>query len=180
MRVFWKKGFTATSIDDLVDATGVSRYGLYGEFGDKTGLFLAALAHYQGQVVGPILDIVNDPNSGLGEIRHIFTMLANFACQPGGSAGCLLFNAVAEIGLFDPAIANRILDISGQLHRGLTRMLANAVARGQLPADFAIEREADFLFGVMHALPLMARAGTDDRVLRNLVEVALSTLPDAA
>ena len=47
MYVFWQKGYINTSIDDLVQATGVSRFGLYDEFGSKHGLFLASLDYYQ-------------------------------------------------------------------------------------------------------------------------------------
>ncbi len=41
--VFWRKGFEATSIRDLVEATGLNRGSLYNTFGDKAGLFEAAL-----------------------------------------------------------------------------------------------------------------------------------------
>ncbi|MBV8628872.1 MAG: TetR/AcrR family transcriptional regulator, partial [Paraburkholderia sp.] len=44
--VFWNHGYHATSIDDLCKATGVLRGSLYGVFGDKHGILLAALDHY--------------------------------------------------------------------------------------------------------------------------------------
>jgi TetR/AcrR family transcriptional repressor of nem operon len=176
MRVFWAKGYFATSIDDLVNATGVSRYGLYGEFGDKNGLFLAALEHYQAHVVRPMLDIVEQPGASLGAIRALFAMLANFSRQPGGKLGCLVFNSVNEMGLHDDATAGKILEVRQHLAQGICDMLVNAVAKGELPADFDVRREADFLFGVLHALPVMARAGANTAMIENIASVALSTL----
>ncbi len=41
MTVFWRKGYEATSIDDLVQATGINRASMYGTFGSKEGLLLA-------------------------------------------------------------------------------------------------------------------------------------------
>ncbi len=33
MAAFWTRGYEATSIDDLVEATGINRGSLYGTFG---------------------------------------------------------------------------------------------------------------------------------------------------
>ena len=58
--VFARRGFAATSVDDLVRATGVGRASLYGAFGSKDGLFqrclsgaLAALAPGPAGPAGP-------------------------------------------------------------------------------------------------------------------------------
>lgn len=176
MRVFWAKGYFGTSIDDLVSATGVSRYGLYGEFGDKKGLFLAALAHYEANIVRPMRDIIEQPGASLEAIRALFTMLAEFSSQPGGKLGCLVFNAVNEMGQHDETTASKILEIRQRLAQGIQRMLANAASKGELPAGFDIQREADFLFGVFHALPAMARSGADRQAIANVISVAMSTL----
>jgi len=176
MRVFWAKGYFATSIEDLVNATGVSRYGLYSEFGDKNGLFHAALDHYEANVVRPMLDIIGQPGASLAAIRALFTLLGEFMRQPGGKLGCLVFNSVNEMGLHDEATAGKILEVRQRLAQGILHMLANAAEQGELPEGFDIQREADFLFGILHALPVMARAGADAQAVENVIGVALSTL----
>jgi TetR/AcrR family transcriptional repressor of nem operon len=180
MRVFWEKGYFGTSLEDLVAATGVSRYGLYGEFGDKRGLFLAALAHYRATVARPVLDLMERPDASLGAVRELFELLAKFSRQSGAKIGCLLFNAVGEMSQHDPETTEKINEVREGLALGLRRMLENAKRKGELPAGFDAEREADFLFGVMHALPTLARAGAKPAALDNLVGVALSTLDRAA
>ncbi len=50
MRLFWRKGYLDTSIDDLVSETGVGRSGLYGTFGGKRDLFFAALTRYRNLI----------------------------------------------------------------------------------------------------------------------------------
>src|ERR1700731_1157421 len=44
--VFWKYGFTRTTLPDLERATGVNKSGLYSEFESKEELFLACLRYY--------------------------------------------------------------------------------------------------------------------------------------
>ena len=50
MMVFWRKGYGGTSIDDLEKATRLRRGSLYNAFGDKQGLFVAALKRYETTV----------------------------------------------------------------------------------------------------------------------------------
>lgn len=176
MRVFWAKGYFGTSIEDLVEATGVSRYGLYGEFGDKNGLFLAAFQHYKANMVRPLLDIIEQPGAALGALRALFGMLAAFSRQPGGKLGCLVFNSINELGLHDDVTAAKILEVRELLAKGIRQMLSNAVNQGELPAGFDVQREADFLLGILHALPTMARSGAAPATIENVVSVALSTL----
>src|SRR5260370_15325638 len=62
MAVFWRRGYDATSIRDLVEATGINRGSIYGTFGDKKGLFLAVLAHYAEEVAKPLMAELSDPD----------------------------------------------------------------------------------------------------------------------
>src|SRR2546430_14566031 len=47
--VFWKAGYAGTSLDDLVEATGMNRPSLYAAFGDKRDLYLKTLEHYRDE-----------------------------------------------------------------------------------------------------------------------------------
>jgi AcrR family transcriptional regulator len=45
-QVFWTKGFSATSLDDLSVAMGMNRPSIYGAFGDKEALYRRALMQF--------------------------------------------------------------------------------------------------------------------------------------
>ena len=49
---FWNRGYEATSVRDLIEATGLTGASLYNAFGDKRALFRAALAHYAETSIG--------------------------------------------------------------------------------------------------------------------------------
>uniref|UniRef100_UPI001CF1B65F TetR/AcrR family transcriptional regulator n=1 Tax=Hymenobacter terricola TaxID=2819236 RepID=UPI001CF1B65F len=49
MGVFWRKGYEATSLVNLLEATGLSKSSLYSSFGGKRALFLAAFDAYRQQ-----------------------------------------------------------------------------------------------------------------------------------
>ena len=65
MAVFWRNGYQATSIQDLVEATGINRGSLYTTFGDKRGLFLAVLDHYAERIARPTMAELNDRGPAL-------------------------------------------------------------------------------------------------------------------
>ena len=62
MAVFWEHGYEATSIQDLLEATGINRGSLYATFGNKQQLFLAVLDHYAEKVGTSMLAELKDPD----------------------------------------------------------------------------------------------------------------------
>ncbi|HSH40807.1 MAG TPA: helix-turn-helix domain-containing protein, partial [Arenicellales bacterium] len=72
MTLFWRKGYEATSIQELVTHTGIQRGSLYATYGDKRRLFLAALDHYCGVIAARRLHVLTAPGSGKAAIRRFF------------------------------------------------------------------------------------------------------------
>ena len=71
MELFWEQGYEATSAQDLVDHTGLSRSSLYNTFGSKQELYLRALDHYRQQD-GEMFDhLLEQFDSAHGAIRHL-------------------------------------------------------------------------------------------------------------
>jgi AcrR family transcriptional regulator len=50
LEMFWENGFAATSLDDISEATGVSRPSLAAAFGDKQSLYIKAMERYQSRI----------------------------------------------------------------------------------------------------------------------------------
>jgi TetR/AcrR family transcriptional regulator, transcriptional repressor for nem operon len=64
VRVFWERGYEATSVQDLVEALGINRASLYATFGDKAQLFEAALNRYQARVQMGLAGHLAAPHAG--------------------------------------------------------------------------------------------------------------------
>lgn len=176
MSVFWSRGYFDTSIDDLVTATGVSRYGLYGAFESKQGLFLAAIDHYQNTIIGSLLGEIERPGAGLPEIRKFFSRLVKASAEPAARLGCLICNTASEVAPHEPEVAKRIDAFRKRLSTGFRRALKNAATRRELPAQLDIKKQADFLVGVVHAVSVLNRSGAGRKMVENVVSTALATL----
>lgn len=176
MELFWRQGFEATTYDDLVRETGASRYGLYGDFGDKRDLYLAALDHYRDVMVTALFGDLARRDAGLPELLAYFDRIRTGKLHPEGCRGCLLARAAAETANRDEAVAERVNAHFERQRRAFRRALKNAKAAGDLPKGIAPKRYAELLVGVVQGAALLAMAGTTRTHLNRLVETALEPL----
>jgi TetR/AcrR family transcriptional repressor of nem operon len=122
---FWSRGYEATSMSDLENATGLSRSSLYSTFGNKRQLFDAALVRYNEQTVEPTLSALEGPNAGIKELKQYFSILAGtFRSEPELAVrGCLIVNTMVELAAQDDA-ARRVTTahferVNGAIENGL-------------------------------------------------------------
>ena len=180
VRVFWEKGYASTSIRDLVEATGVQRYGLYESFGDKHGLFLSALERYQDTVIAGLLRELERPGAALPEILALLDRLADTARRPGAARGCLLCNTAAELGEDDAEAAARVDRYIRRLTRAFQAALIRARSLGQVPGELNADRFSRFLTGVVVGGSVQARTREGRRSVPALFQVARTALGQPA
>lgn len=178
MDLFWFQGYADTSIDELVRATGASRYGLYATFGDKHDLFLLSLQRYARDVFGPMIALLEAPQASRGEIRAFFQSILQLIRQPGGRGrrGCLMCNTAVELGPFDPASAGRVRKHFHRVRVGFAHALKNARRSGELGRAIDVAATADYLLGVAQGAFVLARSGIEGPAIERLLAIALKPL----
>ena len=100
--VLWRKGFGATSLDDLTRAMQLSRSSFYACFGSKQGVFMAAIQAYADERFAAISAIAEAGPDPASAVRAV---LATIADADGGTHGCFFVNSVTELAPHDPALA---------------------------------------------------------------------------
>jgi AcrR family transcriptional regulator len=131
-QVFWDRGYEGTAIDDLQDATGLSRSSLYLVFDTKRDVFNAALAEYVTSFIDPRIGAVEAPDAGLREAAAFFRGLAEYFRRPDANRGCLLINAIAELAGRDPSFSPVAADFTNRLRAAFSNALGNAAADGAM------------------------------------------------
>jgi TetR/AcrR family transcriptional repressor of nem operon len=180
MDLFWKQGFEATSIQELVEATGINRGSMYDTFGDKRDLFIAALTHYADQSAENRLQILKDADAPLDGIRNFFhAIIEASGTEETQRLGCLMTNSTVELSLRDPEIGDLLRDRLEQVESAFARSLRKAKRRGELHRAHKTRALARFLTGTIQGIRVLARAGADRATLVDIVDVALSQLDGA-
>jgi TetR/AcrR family transcriptional regulator, transcriptional repressor for nem operon len=176
MQVFWRRGFTDTSMDDIVKETGVSRYGLYGEFGNKKGLLVAAMGQYADQMGDLLMADLRKPDAGLEAILGYWQSIREFASEPNSCPGCLLVNIASEVAPHDPEIAAEIQ----RLHAHQVELIASAIRNGQNDGDIPINVDdkgaARMMVTLSHGMALMAGTGAALLEFEGAIDAAISVL----
>jgi TetR/AcrR family transcriptional repressor of nem operon len=132
-RVFWEKGYHAASIDDLCEATGVLRGSLYGAFGDKRGLLLAALARYGEGRIARLAQSLQSPAPERETIRQALLYYTRTASDLNGPRACFITNTALELLPQEREVGALIQ----QIFRRMSGLLAAAVTRAQAAGIFA-------------------------------------------
>src|SRR5260370_2130862 len=94
--IFWRRGYAATSMRDLTEATGLSSAALYHRFNDKEGLFLETLRRYADQGLTERFARLSALESPLQAICTFFDELIEMSVDDPDKLGCLLVNTVLD------------------------------------------------------------------------------------
>ena len=175
METFWRRGYEATSIDDLVAATGVKRGSLYNAFGDKEALFFTAFERYRQRVLTPIADALDHPDALAGIEAMVETQL-RIAAEADGPRGCLVLNTAMETAGRDDRLARLMREEMAAVETAIYRALLWAQADGAVAAGRDLRALARFLAATLRTLSMTHRITGDLDVARDIASTALSVL----
>lgn len=176
MGAFWLNGYKATSVNDIVRASGLNTASLYKEFGDKDGLFLEALDYYRGHVIGPRYQILRD-NPNMSGVK---TFLLNVMKGAGKSEykGCLMMNHLAQKHVIGPDAEEKIGAFCAEIESLVGRALKNAQSEGDIGPDKDPALLASFVVFCVHGTVLYGRHNERKHLLSDLYGVVMHALRD--
>jgi TetR/AcrR family transcriptional regulator, transcriptional repressor for nem operon len=172
MALFWQQGYEATSIQDLVDATGINRGSIYGTFGDKQGLFLAVLDRYAEKIAQPLISQLSDPDPRRA-LECMLDSIIRRTSDPKLPRGCLNTNTALECPATDQ-ITRKIVAGFGQQESAIYNVLRKAQTAGHLAADFDLRALSRFFVAVCHGMNVINKAMPDPEILRDIARVAMT------
>jgi TetR/AcrR family transcriptional regulator, transcriptional repressor for nem operon len=172
MGVFWRNGYQGTSIQDLVEATGVNRGSLYATYGDKCGLFLAVLGHYGKRIGRPTMATLSDADPRRA-IEGMFESIISRIRDPQYPRGCLLTNTSLECPAAGEEIGRSIADFLGQQETEIYQVLKRAQSDGVLDPHEDARALARFFVGVAQGLNVVNKASPDPAIVKDIVKVAM-------
>lgn len=173
MRLFWHKGFTATSTRDLSLATGLGAASLYGAFGSKEALFMAALDRYARLFGAPLAEVMDRAPTARSALDALLSARVATLADPSLPRGCLVVNTVLECGAdSSEAIMSRTAERVRALDGAIARRLRRAQAEGEIAESCELSSLAGFYGSVVQGLAVRARAGADREALSGAARLA--------
>lgn len=175
MELFWTRGYEATSMRDLVDHLGLGQGSLYAAFGNKEGLYRAALEHYRATLAAAALRDLDEGGDARDAIRTMLIDRVRIASAEAGR-GCLFVNAAAERLPADRSTRHVLRDALSASEDALAEVLRGAADRGEIAARQDPRTLAAFMVTFLNGLLITAKVTPDPSAIAPIVEVALSVL----
>jgi TetR/AcrR family transcriptional repressor of nem operon len=176
MDVFWSKGYEATSLDDLCEATSLSRSSLYAAFGSKRNLLLRAVDHYVEQRTPNIAAVLAQPLPVREAIADLLRRFIDNIVAGPGRRGCFLGNCAAELPRADRGALARVRRGLESTEATFREALERAQGRGELAADADANALARFLVAGFQGLRLVGKVNPDRAFLEDIGATMLRCL----
>lgn len=175
MHVFWGKGYEATSLDDLCEATGLRRSSLYAAFGDKRGLYFLALERYEEAALGRVSKALAEAPIRTALAAFVGRIIDDIVAGPG-RRGCFIGNCAAELARGDRAAASRVRRSLEKIETVFREALDRAKSRGEISAGADTTALACYLVSGIQGLRLVGKARPERAILNGIAEIMLNRL----
>ncbi|TDU32644.1 TetR family transcriptional regulator [Panacagrimonas perspica] len=176
MRLFWRKGYDASPLPDLLREMGVSRGSFYNAFGQKRQVLADSVRQYvDGGMDGVLLPLL-EPDAGRAQIEETFRRMLAHTSGHKGRYGCLINNCMTEIAPRDANARKLLIQARAVVEDGFAR----AAQRGQ--TDGTISRRESpraigrFLLNTFSGLNVASKGRPGREVLEDIARVALRIL----
>jgi len=154
LEVFWRQGYDGTSVEDLLEATGLHKGSLYKAFGDKRSLYITCLERYMGFLLGAWKKMHAANPSPKDALRQWFQGVVHFK---GAFKGCFAANSSAELAARDPEIAAMLRTFTSNFRTGFAAAIEDGKQLGELSPDVDADLAGELLVLVMFGLRVVAK-----------------------
>ena len=176
IQLFWHKGYNGTSMQDLVDALGISRSSLYDTYTDKHTLFVKALESYQCTGMGKIQEIINTPAPAKETIKKLLEYVIDGLLDDKQQKGCFMVNAEVELAPHDAEINSMVCKNEQQMEDAFYQVIEKGKYSGEITTQQDARALARFIFNTVKGLRVTSKSTTDKAVFDDIVNLTISAL----
>jgi AcrR family transcriptional regulator len=175
-RTFAETGFAGTSLDDLLEATGLARQSLYNAFGGKKELFMRAFLSDTTEAVDAVRASLQSAEHPIVRIR---TVLVSAAVEHGaGQAPPSLFlRAAVELSSREVEVAAAVASAFDAIRADYVACIVDAQAAGEIDADADAEALGTYFCAVIEGMSTLGRVGVPRATLLQIGLTSLAAVP---
>lgn len=174
--VFHQKGYNATSMQDLVDATDLNRSSIYNSFGNKLSIFLECLKVYQEDAKRDASSILLKSDNALHAIESFFDEYLKNIMKDSNNRGCLLSNCTSEMANQEEQITRFLNHNQKSMITLFSDLIVEGQKQGHLNTDQTAKAYALFLFSSLQGLRTTSILLRNKQELKSVINIILNKL----
>lgn len=176
LHIFWKKGYTGTSMSDLTKSMEINAPSLYDTYGDKRQLFLTALKSYVRSQQEWMHHALDEGKPVREIMKMLLTSLLDETLTDPERRGCFIVNTVTEMANQD----QQVFEVASENENLVRAMLGELIRKGQATGEIAAEKDSDvlatYLFINFMGIRVIAATQSNREHLEKALEVVVSAL----
>jgi len=175
MKLFWARGYTATSLPDLLAAMDIARSSFYASFKTKRDLFMECLELFGDRT----LAIVEEDCGRIPAVslpRAFFEATLLDVSKRKVSHGCMMVNTVLELADVDPALNQLAATKLDAIENAFARAFEQVQQEGGLDSTRSPQELASLVMTLNLGLRVQSRQRTSQKDLKSLIDSSLSIL----
>lgn len=176
MFTFWKNGFHATSMNDLVNAMEINRSSIYDTFGGKQEIFDAAFRNYIRSNTEIIKTFFSDQSTIKEGFRNLFKRAIAQSIKDKDRKGCFVVNTTAEFDPTDEKMLNLLNENRTSFETLFEELLETAVEKGEIDDGADISVMSKMLFAFYNGQMILSKISSNLDEHLPAIDLALSVL----
>ncbi|MBM89269.1 MAG: hypothetical protein CMQ41_12910 [Gammaproteobacteria bacterium] len=177
MEQFWREGYEASSVQKLLDCTGINRGTLYNSFGDKDTFFKSCIDEYNKIIDTQVENSLKDNSlDAWSAISAYFDEAVLNISSKHRSMGCLLVNSLCESINYDKQMKKVVKGSLNVIRKAIVERVKEAKAKGKLKKRVSVEFAAEVLINTLHGIRVNSRDGKNVNQLKELISHSINTL----
>lgn len=174
--LFWKQGFHATSMQNLVDHLGINRASLYGEFGGKKQLYEEALTAYRTEGYEYLKSTLSKRKSAKSALKNLFLDAVISDTQDPDRKGCFVVNCTTEYLPKNTEILSDLLEQKSNFESLISETLQRGVDSEELSNSLNVNELASYFYTFFSGLKIISKVNQDRKELEKTVKIGLQVL----
>ncbi|WP_159948262.1 TetR/AcrR family transcriptional regulator [Polaribacter septentrionalilitoris] len=176
MNLFWKQGYAATSVQDLVNHLGINRASLYDTFGDKEQLFRKSFELYRKTNIEGLRQFLGNHDNIIDGFTKLFNNAIEEALADKDRKGCFVVNTTTELVPNDKNIIQILERNKQDFETIFYEYLKKGKEDGQLKTTQNLKSVASLFYTLYNGIRVVSKVSTDKKKLIDSVHVVLSLL----
>jgi AcrR family transcriptional regulator len=175
-KAFAESGFAGTSLDTLLEATGLARQSLYNAFGGKKELFMRAFLSDASEAVDAVESIRHGTDSPITRIR---SQLVKVAVEHGSAQAppSLFTKAAVELSAQDPDVASAVAAAFETMRMHYAACIAEAQDAGEIDPSADADSLGAFFCAVIEGMSTLGGSGGPRATLLDIGLTSMDAIP---
>ncbi|MEM8970152.1 MAG: TetR/AcrR family transcriptional regulator [Bacteroidota bacterium] len=161
LALFNTKGYQATSLSDITEATGVTKGAIYANFSNKEEVAAAAFNHAVEIILGRVRECIREASTAPLKLKAVLQYYEKYVLNPPIPGGCPVLNLAVEADDNNPLLRTKVVRLITKIKDSLRQIVHRGILEKQLREDLDVDGFVMLYYGAIEGAIMVSRVEGD-------------------